>query len=62
MLDLKTNQWEQLNYKGCPSPRSGHRMVSIRTSIFFFFFLLSPPHNYHIISSAKNIVNILLLL
>ncbi|KAL1824876.1 hypothetical protein ACET3Z_011654 [Daucus carota] len=22
MLDLKTNQWEQLNYKGCPSPRS----------------------------------------
>lgn len=27
MLDLKTNQWEQLNLKGCPSPRSGHRMV-----------------------------------
>ncbi|KAL8484973.1 hypothetical protein ACS0TY_027327 [Phlomoides rotata] len=26
ILDLKTNQWEQLNYKGCPSPRSGHRM------------------------------------
>ncbi|GMQ09871.1 hypothetical protein CsSME_00053098 [Camellia sinensis var. sinensis] len=26
VLDLKTNQWEQLNYKGCPSPRSGHRM------------------------------------
>ncbi|PHT53731.1 hypothetical protein CQW23_08193 [Capsicum baccatum] len=23
---LETNQWEQLNYKGCPSPRSGHRM------------------------------------
>jgi len=27
MLDLETNQWEQLNLKGCPSPRSGHRMV-----------------------------------
>lgn len=27
MLDLKSNQWEQLNLKGCPSPRSGHRMV-----------------------------------
>lgn len=27
MLDVKTNQWEQLNLKGCPSPRSGHRMV-----------------------------------
>uniref|UniRef100_A0A803KQG8 DUF4110 domain-containing protein n=1 Tax=Chenopodium quinoa TaxID=63459 RepID=A0A803KQG8_CHEQI len=26
VLDLKTNQWEQLNYKGAPSPRSGHRM------------------------------------
>ncbi|KAL0675001.1 hypothetical protein Bca4012_002982 [Brassica carinata] len=26
MLDVKTNQWEQLNLKGCPSPRSGHRM------------------------------------
>ncbi|KAL4581824.1 hypothetical protein LXL04_006356 [Taraxacum kok-saghyz] len=26
MLDLKTNQWEQLDYKGCHSPRSGHRM------------------------------------
>ncbi|PHT87966.1 hypothetical protein T459_10072 [Capsicum annuum] len=23
---LETNQWEQLNYKGCHSPRSGHRM------------------------------------
>lgn len=29
MLDLKTNQWEQLNLKGCPSPRSGHRMVIV---------------------------------
>ncbi|KAL1810426.1 hypothetical protein ACET3Z_027416 [Daucus carota] len=26
MLDLKTNKWEQLNFKGCPSPRSGHWM------------------------------------
>ncbi|XVF11612.1 hypothetical protein REPUB_Repub08aG0042200 [Reevesia pubescens] len=26
MLDLKTNQWEQLNLKGCPSPWSDHRM------------------------------------
>ncbi|KAE9467513.1 hypothetical protein C3L33_00577, partial [Rhododendron williamsianum] len=29
VLDLKTNSWEQLNYKGCPSPRSGHRMVTL---------------------------------
>lgn len=28
MLDLKSNQWEQINLKGSPSPRSGHRMVS----------------------------------
>lgn len=26
-LDLNTNVWEQLNLKGAPSPRSGHRMV-----------------------------------
>ncbi|KAF5956213.1 hypothetical protein HYC85_003438 [Camellia sinensis] len=31
VLDLKTNQWEQLNYKGCPSPRSGHRMLKFHT-------------------------------
>ncbi|KAI3454963.1 hypothetical protein Pfo_011626 [Paulownia fortunei] len=36
MLDLKTNQWEQLNYKGCPSPRSGHRMVLYKHKIIIF--------------------------
>ncbi|KAK9117425.1 hypothetical protein Sjap_016372 [Stephania japonica] len=36
MLDLKTNQWEQLNLKGCPSPRSGHRMVLYKHNIIVF--------------------------
>ncbi|XVE54538.1 hypothetical protein DITRI_Ditri03aG0089800 [Diplodiscus trichospermus] len=36
MLDLKTNQWEQLNRKGCPSPRSGHRMVLYKHKIIVF--------------------------
>ncbi|XP_051148129.1 LOW QUALITY PROTEIN: uncharacterized protein LOC127263167 [Andrographis paniculata] len=36
MLDLRTNQWEQLNYKGCPSPRSGHRMVLYKHKIIIF--------------------------
>ncbi|CAN1294155.1 Kelch domain-containing protein 4 [Linum perenne] len=36
VLDLKTNQWEQLNYKGTPSPRSGHRMVLYKHKIIIF--------------------------
>ncbi|CAH9127975.1 unnamed protein product [Cuscuta epithymum] len=36
VLDLKTNQWEQLNYKGSPSPRSGHRMVLYKHKIIVF--------------------------
>ncbi|KAF6165329.1 hypothetical protein GIB67_018773 [Kingdonia uniflora] len=36
MLDLKTNQWEQINLKGCPSPRSGHRMVLYKHKIIIF--------------------------
>ncbi|XP_010482340.1 PREDICTED: kelch domain-containing protein 4 [Camelina sativa] len=36
MLDVKTNQWEQLNLKGCPSPRSGHRMVLYKHKIIIF--------------------------
>ncbi|XP_039163597.1 kelch domain-containing protein 4 isoform X2 [Eucalyptus grandis] len=36
MLDLKTNQWEQLNLKGCPGPRSGHRMVLYKHKIIVF--------------------------
>ncbi|KAH0975375.1 hypothetical protein GBA52_017274 [Prunus armeniaca] len=36
MLDLKTNQWEQLNLKGSPSPRSGHRMVMYKHKIIVF--------------------------
>ncbi|KAF7805992.1 Kelch domain-containing protein 4 [Senna tora] len=36
VLDLKTNQWEQLNLKGCPSPRSGHRMVLYKHKIIVF--------------------------
>ncbi|KAI3981768.1 hypothetical protein MKX01_027753 [Papaver californicum] len=35
-LDLKTNQWEQINLKGCPSPRSGHRMVLYKHKIVVF--------------------------
>ncbi|KAM3751901.1 hypothetical protein ACB098_04G146700 [Castanea mollissima] len=35
-LDLKTNQWEQINLKGCPSPRSGHRMVLYKHKIIVF--------------------------
>ncbi|KAM7471487.1 hypothetical protein LguiA_009670 [Lonicera macranthoides] len=40
VLDLKTNQWEQLNYKGCPSPRSGHRMLCVH------FVILETIHCY----------------
>ncbi|XP_050223976.1 uncharacterized protein LOC126673761 [Mercurialis annua] len=36
VLDLKTNQWEQLNLKGSPSPRSGHRMVLYKHKIILF--------------------------
>uniref|UniRef100_A0A2P2KNR0 Kelch repeat-containing family protein n=1 Tax=Rhizophora mucronata TaxID=61149 RepID=A0A2P2KNR0_RHIMU len=36
MLDFRTNQWEQLNLKGCPSPRSGHRMVLYKHKIILF--------------------------
>ncbi|KAF9602947.1 hypothetical protein IFM89_032829 [Coptis chinensis] len=36
MLDLRTYQWEQLNLKGCPSPRSGHRMVLYKHNIIVF--------------------------
>lgn len=39
MFDLKTNQWEQLNLKGCPSARSGHRMVIINLFVIFLLFL-----------------------
>ncbi|XP_010930020.3 uncharacterized protein [Elaeis guineensis] len=36
MFDLKTNQWEQLLIKGCPSARSGHRMVLYKHKIIVF--------------------------
>ncbi|XP_057729654.1 uncharacterized protein LOC130945020 [Arachis stenosperma] len=36
MFNLKTNQWEQLNLKGCPSPRSGHRMILYKHKIILF--------------------------
>ncbi|CAD6263288.1 unnamed protein product [Miscanthus lutarioriparius] len=32
-LDLKTNQWEQILAKGCPSACSGHRMVLYKHKI-----------------------------
>lgn len=35
-LDLTTNVWEQLNLKGGPSPRSGHRMVLYKHKLFVF--------------------------
>ncbi|RWR96935.1 kelch domain-containing protein 4 [Cinnamomum micranthum f. kanehirae] len=36
MLDLKSNQWEQLLLKGCPSARSGHRMILYKHKIIVF--------------------------
>ncbi|KMZ57339.1 hypothetical protein ZOSMA_87G00850 [Zostera marina] len=38
-LNLKTNQWEQLLLKGCPTARSGHRMVCL----FLFATLVLTP-------------------
>lgn len=35
-LDLNTNVWEQLNLKGAPSPRSGHRMVFACLEVFLY--------------------------
>ncbi|GJN02540.1 hypothetical protein PR202_ga19902 [Eleusine coracana subsp. coracana] len=35
-LDLKTNQWEQILAKGCPSARSGHRMILYKHKIVLF--------------------------
>lgn len=35
-FDLNTNAWEQLLLKGCPSPRSGHRMVLYKHKIILF--------------------------
>ncbi|CAI5459880.1 unnamed protein product [Closterium sp. Yama58-4] len=35
-LDLNRNEWEQLNLKGAPSPRSGHRMVLYKQKILLF--------------------------
>jgi len=35
-LDLNTNVWEQLNLKGAPSPRSGHRMVFALLEVFLY--------------------------
>ncbi|KAL3684696.1 hypothetical protein R1sor_002718 [Riccia sorocarpa] len=35
-LDLVTNTWEQLNLKGAPSPRSGHRMILYKHKIILF--------------------------
>ncbi|XP_078172204.1 galactose oxidase/kelch repeat superfamily protein [Carex rostrata] len=36
VFDLKTNQWEQLNLKGCPSARSGHRMILYKHKLIVF--------------------------
>lgn len=35
-LDLNTNQWEQIQLKGSPSARSGHRMVLYKHKIIIF--------------------------
>ncbi|BBM99560.1 hypothetical protein MPTK1_1g22040 [Marchantia polymorpha subsp. ruderalis] len=35
-FDLTTNTWEQLNLKGAPSPRSGHRMIMYKHKIILF--------------------------
>lgn len=44
MLDLKSNQWEQLNLKGCPSARSGHRMVFFSLSVTEYI-----AYNYYVL-------------
>lgn len=53
MLDLKTNQWEQLNLKGCPSPRSGHRMVFPGFFILECSLLLVRMSTLHIPNDKK---------
>ena len=35
-LDLASSQWEEISIKGGPTPRSGHRAVLWRSSIFVF--------------------------
>ncbi|KAF3455959.1 hypothetical protein FNV43_RR00602 [Rhamnella rubrinervis] len=47
MLDLKTNQWDQLNLKGCPSPRSGHRMEHKIVVFGGFYDTLREVRNYN---------------
>ncbi|GAV70098.1 LOW QUALITY PROTEIN: Kelch_3 domain-containing protein, partial [Cephalotus follicularis] len=49
MLDLKTNQWEQLNLKGCPSPRSGHRMVRKLVSFTKLINSVNPYSSFNIV-------------
>ena len=35
-FDLGTNEWEKLEVKGRPSPRSGHRMAAYKNLIVLF--------------------------
>ena len=62
MLDLKTNQWEQINLKGCPSPRSGHRMVIFRchgsliSAGYFFSFSFTSLTVFQVLYKHKIII------
>ena len=48
-LDLATSKWEEVSIKGGPTPRSGHRAVLWRNSIFVFGGFYDTGHDvkYH---------------
>lgn len=49
MLDLKTNEWEKLEVKGRPPPRSGHRIVIWKHFLVIFggFFDTNKETRYY---------------
>jgi len=48
-LDLATSKWEEVSIRGGPTPRSGHRAVLWRSSIFVFGGFYDTGHDvkYH---------------
>lgn len=45
MLDLKTHEWEKLEIKGKPSPRSGHRMTRWKQYLVLFGGFFDQVHD-----------------